>query len=63
MGRFNSVTYNSTAKTVDYGTGLFWEDVYRALEKDKVNVVGGRVTGVGVGGLSLGGGWSPCGTW
>ncbi|GJE93062.1 FAD dependent oxidoreductase [Phanerochaete sordida] len=58
MTRFNNVTYNRTANTVDYGTGLFWEDVYKALEKDKVNVVGGRVTGVGVGGLSLGGGYS-----
>ena len=32
--------------------------MYAALEKHNVNVVGGRVTGVGVGGFVLGGGYS-----
>ena len=31
MRRFNNVTHNSTAMTVDYGTGILWEDVYKAL--------------------------------
>jgi hypothetical protein len=35
-----------------------WDDVYAALEPHGVIVVGGRVTGVGVGGFTLGGGYS-----
>ncbi|KAG1747798.1 uncharacterized protein EDB91DRAFT_1262869 [Suillus paluster] len=39
-------------------TGATWDVVYRMLEKYGVNVVGGKVTGVGVGGIVLGGGYS-----
>lgn len=56
MARFSGVTYNSGSQTVDIGAGLIWDDVYAALEPYEVNVVGGRVTGVGVAGLTLGGG-------
>lgn len=35
-----------------------WTDVYEALNGTDVNVVGGRVVGPGVGGFSLGGGYS-----
>jgi hypothetical protein len=35
-----------------------WDDVYAALDPLGANVVGGRVTGVGVAGLILGGGYS-----
>lgn len=38
--------------------GNKWFEVYTALEKDGVGVVGGRVADVGVGGLLLGGGIS-----
>ena len=41
---------------MDVGAGLIWDDVYKALEKEGVNVIGGRVTGVGVAGFILGGG-------
>lgn len=58
MARFSGVTYNSGSQTVDIGAGLIWDDVYAALEPYEVNVVGGRVTGVGVAGLTLGGGYS-----
>jgi hypothetical protein len=34
--------------------GLTWDYVYAALEPHQVNVVGGQVSGVGVGGLILG---------
>jgi FAD/FMN-containing dehydrogenase len=37
---------------------LIWDEVYAALEPHGVNVVGGRVSGVGVGGFVLGGGES-----
>lgn len=56
MNRFHSVTYDVASRTVRVGTGQIWDDVYAALEPFGVNVVGGRVTGVGVGGLTLGGG-------
>lgn len=38
------------------GAGLVWDDVYAALEPYNRSVVGGRVTGVGVSGFTLGGG-------
>lgn len=56
MSRFGGVTYDESAGTVDVGAGLIWDDVYTALEPYGVNVVGGRVTGVGVAGFTLGGG-------
>jgi len=37
---------------------LIWDDVYAALEPFNVSAVGGRVTGVGVAGFTLGGGYS-----
>lgn len=40
------------------GMGQIWSDVYRALTPSGVNVVGGRVPGPGVGGFTLGGGYS-----
>lgn len=56
MLRFNEVTYDAAAQTVTVGAGLLWDDVYAALEPHGVNVVGGRVSGVGVAGFTLGGG-------
>ncbi|KAF9449794.1 FAD-binding domain-containing protein [Macrolepiota fuliginosa MF-IS2] len=58
MYRFSDVVYNSTDQTVTVGSGLIWDDVYAALAPHGVNVVGGRVTGVGVAGFTLGGGYS-----
>lgn len=56
MTRFSEVTYNATAQTAIIGAGLIWDDVYSALAPHNVNIVGGRVTGVGVAGFTLGGG-------
>ena len=56
MTRFSDVVYNEEAQTADIGAGLIWDDVYAALEPYNVTVVGGRVTGVGVAGFTLGGG-------
>lgn len=58
MTRFNNVTYHADTQTADIGTGIVWDDVYSALAPYNVNVVGGRVTGVGVAGFTLGGGYS-----
>ncbi|EIM87246.1 FAD-binding domain-containing protein [Stereum hirsutum FP-91666 SS1] len=58
MSRFGEVIYDEAASTVEIGAGLIWDDVYEALAPYAVNVVGGRVTGVGVAGFTLGGGYS-----
>ncbi len=56
MTRFNEVTYDPATQTAVIGAGNIWDDVYELLNAQGVNVVGGRVTGVGVAGLTLGGG-------
>ncbi|KAF7375798.1 FAD-binding PCMH-type domain-containing protein [Mycena sanguinolenta] len=56
MKRFSGVVYDAGSQTATIGTGLIWDDVYEALEPHGVNVVGGRVSGVGVAGFTLGGG-------
>ncbi len=56
MTRFNEVTYDSATQTAVIGAGNVWDDVYEILNAQGVNVVGGRVTGIGVAGFTLGGG-------
>lgn len=56
MTRFSNVTYNKASQTVEVGSGLLWDKVYETLEPYGVNVVGGRISGVGVAGFCLGGG-------
>ncbi|KAH0837952.1 hypothetical protein J3R83DRAFT_6187 [Lanmaoa asiatica] len=58
MYRFADVTYDHTTRTATIGAGLIWDDVYAALEPYGVNVAGGRVSGIGVAGFTLGGGYS-----
>ncbi|KAF8486369.1 FAD dependent oxidoreductase [Russula ochroleuca] len=58
MSRFNETKVNSMSETVEVGAGLTWDQVYATLEPIRVNVVGGRIPGVGVAGLTLGGGYS-----
>ena len=56
LSRFNDTKVNPDDGTVDVGAGLTWDQVYEALGPTGVNVVGGRIPGVGVAGLTLGGG-------
>ncbi|KAJ8074401.1 hypothetical protein PM082_015301 [Marasmius tenuissimus] len=58
MSRFSEVTYDAASQTAVVGAGLVWDDVYAALAPHNVNVVGGRVAGIGIAGLTLGGGYS-----
>ncbi|TRM63422.1 hypothetical protein BD626DRAFT_494316 [Schizophyllum amplum] len=58
MFRFSEVTYDETTENVVVGAGLVWDDVYATLEPMGRMVVGGRVSGVGVAGFALGGGYS-----
>lgn len=56
MKRFTEVTYDAGAGVAKIGAGNIWDNVYAALEPYNVSVVGGRVSGIGVTGFTLGGG-------
>ncbi|KAJ4287031.1 hypothetical protein N0V88_007795 [Collariella sp. IMI 366227] len=58
LKRFNQVKLSEDKTTVEVGFGQGWTDVYKALKDTGVNVVGGRVPGPGLGGFTLGGGYS-----
>ncbi|KAF8477759.1 hypothetical protein DFH94DRAFT_92260 [Russula ochroleuca] len=58
MTRFNHIVINKDSRTVEVGAGLTWTDVYAYLVPKGLNVVGGRINGVGIAGLTLGGGYS-----
>ncbi|KAH8978084.1 FAD-binding domain-containing protein [Lactarius hatsudake] len=58
LARFNAFKVNTEAETVELGPSLEWGDVFERLAPYGVNVIGGRFPGVGVGGFTLGGGYS-----
>ncbi|KAI9641274.1 hypothetical protein NHQ30_010075 [Ciborinia camelliae] len=54
----NKVQLSEDRGMVSIGSGNTWWDVYKVLDPLGISVVGGREAGVGVGGLTLGGGIS-----
>lgn len=60
MTRFNDIIFDSNTKTAQVGMGLLWDEVYASLQQHSVTVVGGRVSGIGIAGFSLGGGEHCC---
>ncbi|PBK61214.1 FAD-binding domain-containing protein [Armillaria solidipes] len=58
MTRFVDVTYDQDTQTAVVGAGNIWDDVYDVLNARGVNVLGGRASGIGVAGFTLGGGYS-----
>jgi len=56
LSRFNCTKVNAEDMTVEIGAALTWDEVYQALDPAGMSVIGGRVPGVGVAGLTLGGG-------
>ncbi|KAK0229783.1 FAD dependent oxidoreductase [Armillaria nabsnona] len=58
MTRFKDATYDPKTQTAVIGAGNIWDDVYKFLNPQGVNVLGGRVSGIGVAGFTLGGGYS-----
>ena len=56
LSRFSSTKLNLNDGTVEIGPGLTWDQVYETLGPTGLTVVGGRIPGVGVAGLTLGGG-------
>ena len=60
MNQFKQIVYNSDSKTLDVGSGLTFDDVYKFLDTPEysgLGVVGGDPL-VGVSGWLLGGGYS-----
>ncbi|KAB8213385.1 FAD dependent oxidoreductase [Aspergillus novoparasiticus] len=58
MEMFKDVTYHDDDQTAVIGAGLSWQDAHLHLNQPSQMIVGGRVGGVGVSGLILGGGLS-----
>ncbi|KAK7959061.1 FAD-binding oxidoreductase [Apiospora aurea] len=58
LSKFDHVTFDAEKGAASIGAGQRWLNVYTQLDKYNVTVVGGRVTDVGVGGLTLGSGLS-----
>ncbi|EGO57248.1 hypothetical protein NEUTE1DRAFT_109527 [Neurospora tetrasperma FGSC 2508] len=58
LKRLNQVKLSADKSVAEIGFGNIWTDVYKVLDGTGRNVVGGRVPGPGVGGLTLGGGYS-----
>ncbi|KAL2170607.1 hypothetical protein VTG60DRAFT_4620 [Thermothelomyces hinnuleus] len=58
LRRFNQTQLSEDKTTVTIGFGQTWVDVFEALADSGVNVVGGRAPGPGIGGFTLGGGYS-----
>ncbi|RMZ70392.1 fad binding domain-containing [Pyrenophora seminiperda CCB06] len=56
--RMNQTVVSNDKKSVSFQPGQVWYDVYTKLDKDNLAIIGGRVSDVGVGGLTLGGGIS-----
>lgn len=54
----NSIELSADKSAVTIGAGATWDAVYDKLDPMGLSVAGGRVAGVGVGGLALGGGVS-----
>lgn len=58
LSALNEIELSSDGSSVSVGPGATWDQVYKSLEVHSLTAVGGRVAGVGVGGLILGGGMS-----
>ncbi|KAI5458333.1 hypothetical protein BGZ63DRAFT_515057 [Mariannaea sp. PMI_226] len=54
----NSITLSSDKKTASIQPGNTWQTIYTQLAKSNLAVIGGRVSKIGIGGLTTGGGIS-----
>ncbi|GAM41132.1 hypothetical protein TCE0_041f14026 [Talaromyces pinophilus] len=58
LGALDSITLSKDQTVASVGAGNVWVDVYDYLEPYGLSVIGGRVSTIGVGGLTTGGGIS-----
>ncbi|KAG6004280.1 hypothetical protein E4U43_000772, partial [Claviceps pusilla] len=54
----NRISLSADRKQTSVGAGNLWNHVYDKLSPMNLTVIGGRVSGIGIGGLTLGGGMS-----
>ena len=54
----NKITVSADKTQTSIGAGNVWYNVYTYLQPKGLTVIGGRVSAIGVGGLTLGGGMS-----
>lgn len=54
----NKISLSADQKQTSVGAGNVWYDVFTYLTPKGLTVIGGRVSAIGVGGLTLGGGIS-----
>lgn len=55
LSALNTIAVSEDKTTASIGPGQRWGSVYESLDPYGVNVIGGRIPSVGVGGLLLGG--------
>lgn len=55
LNRCKDISISEDRKTIMVGAGCRWGEVYAELEKVGLSIIGGRISTVGVGGLTLGG--------
>ncbi|KAI9659179.1 MAG: hypothetical protein M1831_003761 [Alyxoria varia] len=58
LSNLDDVNVSNDRETTTVGMGAKWGDIYQRLDEMGLAVAGGRVSSVGVGGLTLGGGLS-----
>lgn len=58
LANLNQIQVSQDKTLTHVGAGNRWVDVYSQLDQQQLSVIGGRVAGIGVGGLTLGGGIS-----
>lgn len=61
LARLNTINVNTQDSTVSVGPAATWDAVFAKLDPLGLSAAGGRIAGVGVGGLTLGGGLSHFG--
>lgn len=55
LGNINQTTLNSNKSIASVGAGARWGSVYDTLVPEGLAVLGGRESGIGVGGFTTGG--------
>lgn len=58
LSHLDAITLSDDRSIISVGPGATWGDVYSILDPLNLTVAGGRESGVGVGGLTVGGGMS-----
>lgn len=58
LSNLDQINISRDKTQVSVGAGAQWSSLYPVLDAAKIGVIGGRVVGIGVGGLTLGGGIS-----